>query len=66
MKTLRIAAVVQKTGMSRSWLYREIQAGRFVPPVRLGERARGYVESDVEAWMQARKESAHAEVPAAT
>jgi prophage regulatory protein len=56
MKVLRISAVVQKTGMSRSWLYREIEAGRFVPQVELGSRARGYLESDVDAWLEARKQ----------
>ena len=56
MKVLRISAVIVKTGMSRSWLYRLIQSGEFVPPVKLGERARGYLESDVDAWIEARKQ----------
>jgi prophage regulatory protein len=55
MNTLRLPLVLQKIGMSRAWLYREVAAGRFPEPLALGSRARGWVESDVDAWLKARQ-----------
>jgi prophage regulatory protein len=52
---LRIGAVEEATGMSRSWVYREIQRGRFPKPIRsLGQKASVWPEADIAAWQQAR------------
>lgn len=37
--------------MGRSWLYKEIAAGRFPPPVKIG-RASGWDTSAVDAWIE--------------
>jgi prophage regulatory protein len=39
---------------SRSQIYRKIQAGTFVEPVRLGENRIAFVAAEVDAWIEAR------------
>lgn len=48
---LRLASVLARTGLSRSTLYRIMAAGAFPRSVRLGERAIGWRETDVEKWL---------------
>ena len=38
---LRLPAVMSRTGMGRSWIYREIKLNRFPRPVKIG-RASGW------------------------
>jgi prophage regulatory protein len=56
---LRLFSVMQRTGIPRSTLYALIKAGTFPRArVRITERTRGWVKSDVDAWIAARiKES---------
>ena len=49
-------AVEAQTGLSRSSLYRKIQAGEFPAPVRLGKRAVGWNSKAVERWINDRIE----------
>lgn len=42
------------TGVSAATLYRWIKAGKFPPPIRLGERIRGWPSDTVQAWLNAR------------
>lgn len=42
--------VVKRTGLSRTHVWYLVREGRFPEPVELTERARGWLESDVEAW----------------
>jgi prophage regulatory protein len=51
---LRRPQVEQRTGLSRSSLYEYIKDGRFPPPVPLGPRAVGWLESEVSDWINAR------------
>ena len=46
----RLPAVLAQTGMGRSLIYREIAAGRFPAPLKLG-RASGWLSSDIDAWL---------------
>lgn len=62
---LRLPSVKARTGLSRSSLYKKISLGEFPPPIRLGARAVGWVESEVEAWLADRiKVSRNAPQPA--
>jgi prophage regulatory protein len=54
---LRLPDVKQKTGQSRSTIYDKVQRGEFPAPVKLGERAVGWVEAEVEAWVKDRIEA---------
>jgi len=51
---LRLPAVSQYTGLSRSSLYLQISRGLFVKPFKLTERTIAWVESEVKELMQAR------------
>jgi prophage regulatory protein len=53
-RILRRAEVTMRTGLSNTSVYREIQAGRFPKPVALGRRAVGWIEGEVDAWLDAR------------
>ncbi len=53
-RILRLPAVIERTGKTRSPLYADIQAGLFVRPVKLGARAAGWPESEVARVIEAR------------
>ena len=48
---LRLRQVIEATGLSRTTIYRKIREGSFPPPIKLGDRAVGWKDSDVSAWM---------------
>ena len=52
-KILRLPAVKELTGLSRSTIYARIAQGSFPVQVSLGDRAVGWRESEIEAWMEA-------------
>lgn len=53
-RILRRAAVATRTGLSATSLWRLMQAGDFPKPVSLGRRAVGWIEAEVDAWIEAR------------
>ena len=55
---LRGPAVQAMTGLSRSTIYRlETKKNQFPKRVKLGERACGWRLSDVQAWIETRKQA---------
>jgi prophage regulatory protein len=50
-RILRIKAVLERTGLSRSTMYRKMQNGTFPPQVKLSQRCAGWRESAVTDWM---------------
>lgn len=51
---LRLPAVKVATGLSRSTIYARIAEGRFPKPVSLGGRAVGWLEAEVQTWLDER------------
>lgn len=51
---LRLPGVVGRTGLSRSTIYDKVQKKQFPEPVKIGERAVGWVEAEVDAWVKGR------------
>lgn len=51
---LRLPAVKVRTGLARSTIYERVAAGTFPPPVKLGERASGWLESEISEWVEQR------------
>lgn len=51
-RILRINIVLDRTGLTRSTLYRKMQAGTFPKQVRIAARCAGWRESAVNAWMR--------------
>ena len=50
---LRLPAVLKRRGKSRSAHYADIKTGLFVPPVKLGLRARGTPDDEVDTLVAA-------------
>ena len=53
MRFIRPRQVVEMIGVSRTTLWRMVQAGTFPRPVRITERNCGFLLETVEAWMKA-------------
>ena len=50
-RILRLPAVLDRTGLSRSTVYQRVAEGRFPKSVSLGARAVGWVEAEVDEWI---------------
>ena len=46
--------VEAKTGLSRSTIYEKMKSGTFPKPVKLGPRSVGWLETEVDAWLEER------------
>ncbi|MGF1869698.1 helix-turn-helix transcriptional regulator [Photobacterium indicum] len=53
-RIIRLPEVKEKTGLSRSSIYLRMSKGDFPQSISLGERAIGWVETDVEQWLDER------------
>jgi prophage regulatory protein len=51
---LRLPAVRERVGLSRSSIYDAIAEGSFPSPIKLGERASGWLSSEIESWLKER------------
>ena len=51
---LRLPAVKTATGLSRSTIYLRIAQNTFPKPLSLGGRAVGWLEAEIQAWLQQR------------
>ena len=51
---LRIKAVIDMVGKSRTAIYRDMQAGTFPAAVQLGARAVGWDSDDIAKWQAER------------
>jgi prophage regulatory protein len=51
---LRLPDVKRNTGLSRSTIYLRISQGTFPKPVSLGGRAVGWLEAEIQEWLQRR------------
>jgi prophage regulatory protein len=56
-KVLRLPAVKARTGLSRSTIYLRISEGAFPRPVKLGVRAVGWLEAEIEDWLEGQIEN---------
>ena len=54
LRLLRIAAVVEKAGISRPYVWRLIGQGSFPKPLHVGKRARAWRSDEIDAWIEAR------------
>ena len=54
---LRLPTVKDRTGLSRSTIYLRISMGTFPPPISLGGRAVGWIEDEIQTWLEQQIES---------
>jgi prophage regulatory protein len=57
---LRINSVIGRTGVSKTHLYRLIQAGKFPQPVKLSERVSVWDAAAVDQWLSSKFEGVKA------
>ncbi|RYH17532.1 MAG: AlpA family transcriptional regulator [Alcaligenaceae bacterium] len=63
VRVLRLPAVIHRVGLSRSTIYNRQRSGSFPKPVKLGPRAVGFIEREIDAWIGRacdEREEAHA------
>jgi prophage regulatory protein len=53
-RVLKLPQVLARTRLSRSKLYEDIAQGIFPAPIPLGPRAVGWLESEIDDWLDAR------------
>ena len=51
-RILRLKTVLERTGLSRSTMYRKMQNGSFPQNIRISTRCTGWRESAVNEWMR--------------
>jgi len=51
---LRLPDVKKRTGLSRSTIYSRVGQHLFPQPISLGGRAVGWVESEIQEWLEKR------------
>ena len=54
MQIYRIKDVIKVTGLSRSTIYRLMEQGKFPKPIKLSQRIIGFLEEDIDQWIQER------------
>ena len=54
-KILRLPEVVEITGLGRSTIYAKVARGDFPSPIKLGQRAVGWIDSDVYELISAKR-----------
>lgn len=50
-RMLRLSTVLERTGLSKTTVYRRIKDGTFPPVVSLSKRRSGWRESEINRWM---------------
>ena len=52
-QVLRLRDVKSRTGKSTSGIYADMASGKFPRPIPLGERTVGWLESEMDSWIEA-------------
>jgi prophage regulatory protein len=55
-KILKLPDVMERCALSRSSIYAYVQNDKFSKPISLGERAVGWLESEISNWIAERAE----------
>ena len=53
-RILRAREVLEVVGFSRATLWRRVKAGEFPAPIRLGSRAVGWYQREIDEWLASR------------
>ena len=60
-RILRLPDVMDRVGLRKSAIYSRIASGEFPAPIPLGARAVGWLETEVDEWLNARIDAARVE-----
>lgn len=61
-RIIRLPEVSKKSGKSKSSIYRDMALGEFPKQIKLSERSSGWIESEVDQWIEARINASRIEV----
>ena len=50
-KVLLLPQVINQTGLSRSSIYLKVQKGDFPKQINISERSVGWLQSDIDTWL---------------
>ena len=56
MKILRLKDVINRTGLSRATIYRQMKKGHFPNAIKISQRAIGWIESEIDEWIMQKVE----------
>jgi|TARA_Y100000031_G_C8215961_1_gene383329 prophage regulatory protein len=62
MQIIKINAVKQQTNLSVPSIYRLAKQGDFPKPIKLGVKASGWLQSEIDDWIQSRLNARDLEV----
>lgn len=65
-RVLRLPEVISKTGLSRTTLYTMSKTGQFPLSISLGGKAMGWIEAEIDAWIEDRMAARQSAPVAAT
>ncbi|WP_234830761.1 helix-turn-helix transcriptional regulator, partial [Vibrio anguillarum] len=54
LKVIRLKEIIELTGLSKSTIYRLTESKKFPKQLSLGERSVGWLESEVNEWLEKR------------
>jgi len=55
LRVIRFPELFKKVGLCRSQIWRLERSGDFVKSIPLGKNSKGWLESDVDAWLLTRR-----------
>ncbi|MGU5712768.1 helix-turn-helix transcriptional regulator [Aeromonas caviae] len=55
MKLLKLKDVIAMTSLSKASVYRQMNAGTFPLPIRIGPRSVSWILSEIEEWIESKK-----------
>jgi len=53
-KLVRLPQVIERTSLKRSTIYEMMGNGSFPKPVKLNLRSNGWIEAEIDAWLDRR------------
>lgn len=54
MRIMRLKEITEKTGLAKSTIYNLISQGKFPKQIDLGARSVGWVDTEIEEWLEAK------------
>ena len=64
-KILRLDDVKSKTGLGRTTIYDQVARGEFPRPIKISTRAIGWIDEEIEGWVQDRVSARDSSGPSA-
>lgn len=58
-RVIRLPEVIKKTGLGRTSLYKMSTAGEFPASISLGGKAMGWIEAEIDKWIEDRMAARH-------